>query len=61
MKRKYEKVTEKIRRECPVNEFVGEVTLVRLALTRFSSLCLGFLLKIPSDETHTGKRLITRC
>ena len=32
MKRKYEKGTEKIRREQPVFEFRSEVTLVRLAL-----------------------------
>ena len=30
-----------IRREPPIFEFGGEVTLVRLALTRVSSLCLG--------------------
>ena len=32
MERKLEKVTVKIRREPPVFEFEGEVTLVRLAL-----------------------------
>ena len=41
MRRKYEKDTEKIRREPPVVEFGGEVTLVRLALTRVSSLYQG--------------------
>ena len=34
MKRKYEKGTEKIRREPPVFEFGGKVNLVMLALTR---------------------------
>ena len=34
MKRKQEKGTEKIRREQPVVEFGGEVTLVRLPLAR---------------------------
>ena len=34
MKKKLEKGTEKIRREPPIFEFGGEVTLVRLALTR---------------------------
>ena len=33
MKRKYEKGTDMTRREPPVFEFEGEVTLVRLALT----------------------------
>ena len=33
MKRKSEKGTEKIRREPPVVEFGGQVTLVSLALT----------------------------
>ena len=41
MKKKYDKSTEKIRREPPVFEFGGEVTLVRLDLSRVSSLCLG--------------------
>ena len=40
MKRKLEKGTEKIRWEPPVVEFGGEVTLVRLSLTRVISLCL---------------------
>ena len=34
MKRKQEKGTEKLRLELPVVGFGGEVTLVRLALTR---------------------------
>ena len=33
MKTKYGKGTEKIRREMPVYEFGGELTLVRLALS----------------------------
>ena len=41
MKRKYEMGTGKIRRESPVFEFGGELTLVRLGPTRVSSLCLG--------------------
>ena len=40
MKRKQEKGTKKIRRKPPVFEFGGEVTLVRLALTEVSFLCL---------------------
>ena len=36
MNRKKEKGTEKMRREPPVFEFGGEVTVVRLALTRVS-------------------------
>ena len=46
MKRKYEKGAEKIRRKPPVFELGGEVTLVRLALTRVVYLmivCLFFM------------------
>ena len=58
MKRKLEKGTEKIRREPPVFELGGEVTLVRLALARAPLGIIGEQLKAPFTPLRPSQQSI---